>query len=67
MNSRVENHVGLEFLLGVLVGQTRVLSRRHTVQASKADKATLQHGEPCEAAWIVSCGVFVWGFAVRFI
>jgi hypothetical protein len=20
-----------------------------------------------EAAWIVSCGVFVWGFAVRFV
>ena len=48
MNSRVENHVGLEFLLGVLVGQTRVLSRRHTVQASKADKATLQHVVPCK-------------------
>ena len=43
MNSRVEDNVGLESLLGVLVGQTRVLARGYTMQASERHETTLQH------------------------
>ena len=43
MNSWVEDNVGLESLLGVLVGQTRVLARSYTMQASERHETTLQH------------------------
>ena len=64
VNPRVEDDVGLEFLLSVLVIQTRVLSRRHSEQPSEAHKATLQHVVPCEFLRAVD-GVFdsEWGSA----
>ena len=43
MNSWVEDNVGLESLLGVLVGQTRVLARSYTMKASERHETTLQH------------------------
>ena len=46
VSSRVEDDVRLESLLGFLAAQTRVLPRRHTVQASEAHEAALQHVVP---------------------
>ena len=57
VSSRVEDDARLECLLGFLAAQTRVLPRRHTVQASEAHEAALQHVVPCQFLRAVD-GVF---------